>query len=149
MLAQRGLYEGAHPASVTATFNASIERIERVHAVATELLRLCAFLHMDAIPEELLSAGVPYMSPALGQIVADRYQFDHVLAVLRRASLLSRFSETRTISIHRVVQAVLQDQMEPNEKQMWKERAMNIMNESDAQTRLSQAYLLVSSNSLL
>ncbi|HLZ63345.1 MAG TPA: tetratricopeptide repeat protein [Ktedonosporobacter sp.] len=129
LLARRGIHGGSHPASVTTTLSLSVERIEREHPAAADLLRLCAFLHPEAIPEELLlraaSSGL-----ALDQALADPYQFDLALAALRNASLVTRHTETHSISVHRLVQAVLQDQMQPVEIRLWSERAVRVVNAS-------------------
>jgi tetratricopeptide (TPR) repeat protein len=124
LLARRGVHAGAHPASVTATLQLSVQWIEREHPAAAELLRLCAFLHSEAIPEELLAAGAAYLGAVLGPVMADLYQFDLTLAALRKASLVTRHPETRTLAVHRLVQAVLQDQMEPAMVQLWSRRAI-------------------------
>ncbi len=127
VLARRGLHGGAHPTSVTTTLQVSVERVGREHPAAIDLLRACAFLHPDAIPEDLLIAGASHLGPNLQQAVADAYQFDLMLSALRGASLIARYPETHTLSMHRLVQAVLQDQMEPVEVQLWRERMVRVV----------------------
>ena len=46
---------------MTATFLLASERVEREHSVAADLLRVCAFLHAEAIPEELFDAITRYL----------------------------------------------------------------------------------------
>src|SRR5581483_4036558 len=116
ILAHRGLHHGSHPASVATTLRLAIERVTRIQPAAAELLRACAFLYPEAIPEELFIAGASHLGSVPGPVVADPYQFDLVLAALRSASLVARHPETRTLSMHRLVQAVLADQMEPDER---------------------------------
>ncbi|HET8842725.1 MAG TPA: FxSxx-COOH system tetratricopeptide repeat protein, partial [Ktedonobacteraceae bacterium] len=127
ILAHRGAHEGAHPSSVATTLGLSVAQIERVSPAAADLLRLCAFLHPEAIPEELLVVGAPYLGPVLGPVLVDPYQFNLALAALRHASLVTRHPVTRTLSVHRLVQAVLQDQMEPAEMQLWGERVAHML----------------------
>lgn len=128
MLARRGVHEGSHPASVTTTLRLAVERVEREYPAAIDLLRMCAFFHAEAIPEELFVAGASHLGPVLGPVVADPYQFNLVLAALRNASLVTRHPETRTLSVHRLVQAVLQDQMEPAEARVWSTRVVGTVN---------------------
>ncbi len=128
ILAYRGTYPGSHPASVSTTLRLSVERIEREHPAAADLLRLCAFLHPEAIPEELLTRGAPHLGPVLGSVVADPYRFDLALAALRSASLVTRHPAVRTLSVHRLVQVVLQDQMERTDVCLWSERAVHMVN---------------------
>jgi tetratricopeptide (TPR) repeat protein len=128
VLARRGMHGGAHPASVTTTLMLAVECIASKHPAAAEFLRACAFLHPEALPEELLMAGGFHLGPALHQVLADPYQFDLVVAALRSASLMTRSPEMRTLSVHRLVQAVLQDQMEEAEARLWSERVVCMVN---------------------
>ena len=128
VLARRGMYDESHPASVTTTVQLSVDRIAREHPAAPNLLCLCAFLYPEAIPEELLMAGAPHLGPELGPILTDPYQFDLVLAAVRSASLIARAPETKTLSLHRLVQGVLRDQMEPDETRRWSEWVVRMLN---------------------
>jgi tetratricopeptide (TPR) repeat protein len=122
VFARRGTHGGAHAASVTTTLLLSLRQVERTHSAAGALLKTCAFLHPEAIPEEMFVVGAAHLGPVLGPVVADPYQFDLVLAALRSASLLTRHPQTQTFSFHRLVQAVLQDQMESAERAFWSQR---------------------------
>ncbi len=128
VLARRGMHGGAHPDSVTSTLLLSVAQVEREQPAAADLLRFCAFLHPEAIPEELLKAGASRPEEAFSGLAADPYQFDLALAALRNASLVTRHPETHTLSIHRVVQAVLQDQMEPDEACLRKTSVIGAIN---------------------
>jgi tetratricopeptide (TPR) repeat protein len=128
ILARRGTDDGAHPTSVATTIQLAVEQVEQHHPAAANLLRACAFLYPEAIPEELFVTGASHLGPVLGPVVADSYQFDLTLAALRGASLLARHAETRTLSIHRLVQAVLQDQMEPDVTNLWSKRVLLTVN---------------------
>lgn len=46
-----------HPGPVAGTWALSFENIEKANPAAAELLRFCAFLHPDGIPEEVFSEG--------------------------------------------------------------------------------------------
>ena len=128
ILAHRGTHGGAHPDSVATTLLLAVEQIEQKYPAAADLLRVCAFLHPEAIPEELFSAGASHLGPVLGPVAADPYHFDLALAALRNASLVSRHPETQTLSIHRLVQAVLADQMEPAEARFWNQQVVRMVN---------------------
>ncbi|HTK07065.1 MAG TPA: FxSxx-COOH system tetratricopeptide repeat protein [Ktedonobacteraceae bacterium] len=128
VLARRGLHKGEHPASIAATLRLSVEYVAQHQPAAEDLLRVCAFLHAEAIPEELFREGASHLGPILGAVATDAYQFDLVLAALRSASLVTRSPETQTLSVHRLVQAVLQDQMDPAKRRLWSERVVRIVN---------------------
>ncbi len=128
VLARRGNHGGAHPASVSTTLRLSVEQAEQGHPAAAELLRICAFLDSEAIPEELLMAGAPFLGPVLGPIGSDPYQFDLIVAALRNISLVTRNPQTHTFSVHRLVQAVLLDQMEPEEVSQRSQTVVRMVN---------------------
>ncbi|GCE22063.1 DUF7779 domain-containing protein [Dictyobacter kobayashii] len=55
LLARRGRQATHYPDSVATTWDLSFEKVEQAHPAAAELLRLCAYLSPDHIPEELLT----------------------------------------------------------------------------------------------
>ena len=46
-----------HPDSVVATFSLAFKRVADDSPAAADLLRVCAFLEADLIPEEIFSGG--------------------------------------------------------------------------------------------
>jgi tetratricopeptide (TPR) repeat protein/transcriptional regulator with XRE-family HTH domain len=128
LLARRGTPGGNHPESVTTTFRLSQERVEREQRAAADLLRVCALLQAEAIPEELFVIGAPHLGPELEALAADPAQFDQTIAVVRRLSLVQRQAETQTLSVHRLVQAVLREQMSEPEQATWLRRVMAALN---------------------
>lgn len=124
----RGGSRTDHPQSVSATFTLSFELLERAHPAAADLLRLCAFLHPDAIPEEILTEGAPALGPILQHVAADPFLFDAAIAALRTYSLLRRNPNTKTLTLHRLVQAVLKDSMDAETQHLWAERAVQAIN---------------------
>jgi hypothetical protein len=76
------------------------------------LLRFCAFLAPDTIPEEVITGGAPYLGPILQAITTDRFKLDAAIGELRTYSLLDREPNTRLLIVHRLVQAVLKDSLE-------------------------------------
>ncbi len=128
LLDRRGILGGDHPHSVTATFLLASKRIEREQSAAADLLHVCALLHAEAIPEELFVAGAAYLGPELASLATDPYQLDQVIAVLRSLSLVQRQPETRTLSMHRLVQAVLRERMSEPEQAEWLRRVVAALN---------------------
>ncbi len=122
LLSRRGIATDGHPLSVTATVLMTYEHIKQTNQAAAELICLCAFLHPDAIPEELLELGADALGPILQPLVKDHYRLDQAIALLRSFSLINRYSSTGTLSIHRLVQAVLRESLAPEIAQQWVER---------------------------
>ena len=65
LLEQRGAYSTLHPQSVSATVLLALEKVEPRPAV--ELLKLCAFLRVDGIDEEIL-AGAIFFTTSEGRL---------------------------------------------------------------------------------
>jgi tetratricopeptide (TPR) repeat protein/transcriptional regulator with XRE-family HTH domain len=129
LLSRRGTTGADHPASVFATFSLTLERLAQEHPLAVDLLRLCAFLHPDAIPEELLAGWISDDPSALTAPTTYSLQLlDTILAVLRRYSLLKRDPEARTLTIHRLVQAVLKEQMDEKDTHYWANAVVELVN---------------------
>jgi len=124
LLDLRGSGSGHHPHSVSATVALSFERIVQANPAAAELLELCAFLHPDAIPEEFLNEGVADLGPVLAPIASDPFKRDAAIAALRKYSLLRRNPDTKMLTIHRLVQAVIQDRMSEEKQHQWAERTV-------------------------
>ena len=124
ILLQRRGRSGEHPESVSTTFALAFQNIQRANPAAADLLRLCAFLAPDAIPEELITIGAAELGETLAPIAADPLALDEVYAVLRRYSLVQRHAENKTLTIHRLVQAVIKDGMEEEMQRRWAGRAV-------------------------
>jgi serine/threonine protein kinase/tetratricopeptide (TPR) repeat protein len=128
LLRKRGSFDFDHPASITETFSYSLEKIDKISPTAVELLRFCAFLHPDAIPEELIINGANELGPILQPVASDPFLLDEILVILRKFSIVRRNSNTNTLSIHRLVQAVLQDGMNEKTRRSWVERTVRAVN---------------------
>jgi len=113
-----------YPYTVASTWLLSFQQVEQECPEAAELLRFCAFLDPDAIPEEMLTAGVTKIGP----VAADPFVLNESIQALRRYSLVKRNPETKLLTIHRLVQAVLRDSMEKQEARQWAERVIRAVN---------------------
>ena len=89
---------------VYATFRAALLQAEQEASGATALMSLAAFFAPDDIPEELFQQDAALYPPDLGPVVSKRARFTELLGVLDDLSLIDFEPETRTFSIHRIVQ---------------------------------------------
>ncbi len=117
-----------HPDSVATTWSLSFQRIEEKNPAAADLLRLLAYLFADVIAEEILTAGASLLGPALAPVAADAQKRNQAIEALRAYSLVRRDPKGKTLSIHRLVQAVLQDQLSEAERHTWAQRALFAVN---------------------
>ena len=130
LLKRRGGFGPDHPDSVATTFALSFEKVASASPAAADLLALCAFLHPDAIPEEVFTAGAAELGPDLSAVAADPLKLDAAFAEILKYSLLHRDPDAKTLSIHRLVQVVIQDDSTEEEKRQWAERAVRAVNQA-------------------
>jgi tetratricopeptide (TPR) repeat protein len=128
LLKERGELASDHPDPVATTWSLSFKNVERVNAAAAELLRFCAFHAPDAIPEDLFAQSAVDLGQTLGPVAADPFSFNTAIKELLKYSLVQRDPETNTLSIHRLVQEVLKDQMDEGTQSLWAERTVRAVN---------------------
>jgi len=128
LLQRRGGLVVDYPASVATTWSLSFQQLQAKHPAAAELLYLCAFLSPDAIPEELFEQGAACLGPILAPVTTDALLLDQAIEALLAYSLVRRDPKGKTLSIHRLVQAVLRDALEKTQQRMWMERAIYMVN---------------------
>ena len=112
LLAQRRAQGADHPEPVASTWSLSFARVEETNPAAADLLRLCAYLAPDAIPEEILMQGAEHLGPVLGPVASDAFQLGQAIEALRAYSLIGRDPGLQTLSVHRLVQAVVRDALD-------------------------------------
>ena len=154
LLARRGHMTGGYPASVATTWSLSFDRVEAVNPLAVELLRMCAFLAPDAIPEDLLREGLSmavsfsqrkrqgwggWFSPLFSRhqpqlesahLPVTEGMINDAVAILRAYSLIARDADEKTMSLHRLVQVVVRDALPTDERIPWMRRAVIAVNRS-------------------
>jgi tetratricopeptide (TPR) repeat protein/DNA-binding XRE family transcriptional regulator len=111
--------------SVATTWLISFSRVEQLCPAAAKLLDLCAYLHPDAIPEDILLEGTYLENAEMHPIVESALQLNQACEVLLRYSLIRRNADEQLFSIHRLVQAVLQDRMDEPTQRLWAEQVVH------------------------
>jgi cellulose biosynthesis protein BcsQ/tetratricopeptide (TPR) repeat protein len=105
-----------YPVSAVATWNLSIERLKQQSPAAERLLQLCACfspgpIAMDLLySDEMISSLLPF-EPAL----TEKLILGQVIRDISRYALVKVDQSSRSLSIHRLVQAVIRDQMTADE----------------------------------
>ena len=123
-LLARGMPSTEYPDTVATTWEISFQQVEGTPAA--DLLRLVAFLAPDDVPRSLLSEGTEHLPEPLGGAVADSLALDDALAALRRYSLAEVTEES--LSVHRLVQAVVRDRMPQDDRSRWAGAAVELVN---------------------
>jgi tetratricopeptide (TPR) repeat protein len=127
-LERRGTVPADHRQSVTITFALAFEKVQQRNKAAIELLSLCSYLVPDLIPLELIVQGAPYLGTVLEEVSVDPFQLNQALKVLQTYSLVQRNSKNNTLSMHRLVQAVLKDGMDRETQSNWMQRVIQALN---------------------
>ncbi|EFH89900.1 helix-turn-helix transcriptional regulator [Ktedonobacter racemifer] len=127
LLQRRGEGVQDHPASVSTTFTLAIMATAERHPAVLDLLRVCALLQPDAIPEELFRQEAEYLGETLKAVSCEALDWNQVVAAACSYSLLSRQAEAQTFSIHRLVQAILLDSLTEAEREEWNLRVLHAL----------------------
>jgi hypothetical protein len=113
-----------HPTPVATTWDISFRAVAASHPAAADLLRFCACLAPDAIPEELLTAGAAHLGPLLAPVAADPLELDAAIMALRAYSLIERDPQEQTLTVHRLVQAVMRESLPDDLQRTWRHRVL-------------------------
>jgi tetratricopeptide (TPR) repeat protein len=127
LLKRRGGLKPDHPLPVASTWSLSFQKVEAANQAAADLLRLCAFLAPDAIPEEIITAGESDLCQNLQSLAEDPVKLQDAIGELRKYSLVRR-NPDQVLTIHRLVQEVLKASMNDKIRHAWAERAVRAVN---------------------
>ena len=116
--------------TLATTWALAFDRLQHTEPGAAGLLRLLAFCAPEAVPLRLLLQPRPGLAGQLGDDVApllvplldDPLAAGDTIAALRRYSLVTPAADG-AVSVHRLVQAVTQDEMPIEQAREWKQAA--------------------------
>jgi tetratricopeptide (TPR) repeat protein len=95
---------------------------------AADLLRICAFLAPDAIPEQVFTEGGKELGEVLATTCADADTWTKAVAEAGRFSLIRRNTAQNTLEMHRLVQDVLRDEIDAPVRCLWAGRVVQALN---------------------
>lgn len=124
LLKRPSMVSADYPHTVASTWSLSFQQLGQVNQAATELLRVCAFLDPDIIPEAMLSQGAGELGAVLEETLSDPFLLNEAIQDLRRYSLIKRDPEIKVLNVHRLVQVVLKDSLDETTQQLWAERTV-------------------------
>ena len=111
------------------TWKANFEKVSE-HRGAAEILFLSAFVAPDNIPFELLTKGAQFISNLAELRTAEENtrELNETLAHLTDYSLIRKDRDSHLLSIHRLVQLVIQHGMTPDKRLEWVSTAVTLVN---------------------
>jgi tetratricopeptide (TPR) repeat protein len=105
-----------YPASMTAAWQVSVSKLEEQLAEAVLILRACAFFGPEPIPLDVFRWSTLGAGPRLSAVLKDPILRTHAIRMLGRFALGRIDPVSRTIQVHRLVQALLQQEMTDAER---------------------------------
>lgn len=104
-----------YPNSVYAAWTVSVTKVKQQLPQAEELLRCCAFFGPEAIPRDVFRrTGSQAVGIQVSDLISDSILFARAIRELGRFALVT--IEGRQIQVHRLVQALLRDEIAPEER---------------------------------
>ena len=113
MLGQISPEVGTRHDPVAITWALNFRQLEQESRASSDLLKAASFLAPAAIPDELFLEGGSEISEAIAAAVknGDQLAVNELTAPLLRFSLVERDAENRSISLHRLVQEAVKQNM--------------------------------------
>jgi hypothetical protein len=103
-----------YPRSMTAAWKLSVSTLNRQLPEARELLRCCAFFGPEPIPRDVFRRGTQAPESRLSDLVSNPILLARAIRELGRFALVK--IDGRTILVHRLIQALLRDELDPEEQ---------------------------------
>nr|WP_263008718.1 FxSxx-COOH system tetratricopeptide repeat protein [Nonomuraea phyllanthi] len=110
-----------YPRSMTAAWRLSVSQLEQQLSEAVELLRCCAFFGPEPIPVDVFRWGVAdSVGPALQQLLDRPLLRSKAIRVIGRYALAKLDPDTRTLQVHRLIQALLRADLSEEEQDRYR-----------------------------
>ena len=116
-----------YPSTMTASWQISVAQLRQQSPQALELLRCCAYVGPEPIPRDVFKLGPQEQQSAtgVGTLIADPIELSTAISVLGRFALVKM--DGPYITVHRLIQALLRDELSPDEQARYREDAHSIL----------------------
>lgn len=114
-----------YPTSMTAAWRLAVNAVDRNRPEALSLLRCCAFFGPEPIPRHVFRPGVQKAETKVGKILSSPLNTAAVLSELARYALITLSGNT--VNVHRLIQALVRDELPPEEQQSYRREAQMIL----------------------
>jgi tetratricopeptide (TPR) repeat protein len=116
---------------VAAAWNVSLDHLARSRPASLRLLQLCAFLAPEPISRVLLSGKQMRIWPELDAAMRDPIQLGRAIGEINRYALARIDHAKNTIQMHRLVQVVLRERMNDEERAIMRRGAHLLLAAND------------------
>lgn len=107
-----------YPMSMTAAWKLSVATLQRQLPQARELLRCCAFFGPEPIPQDVFRRGTHAAGTRIAGLIADPILLARAVRELGRFALVT--IDGRSVSVHRLIQALLRDELSSEEQDAYR-----------------------------
>jgi tetratricopeptide (TPR) repeat protein len=135
-----------YPMSMTAAWKLSVSTLKNQLPQAQELLRCCAFFGPEPIPRDVFRQAAQPTGTSLASVISDPILLARAIRELGRFALVTL--DGRSVSVHRLIQALLRDELTADEQAAYRREVHLILaaaapkNPDDANTWPRYADLL-------
>lgn len=105
-----------YPNSMTAAWQLSVDQLQRKMPEAVSLLQCCAFFGPEPIPRDVFTRRIDSARPELGKLVSDTILRTQAIQMLGRFALARVDPASRTLQVHRLVQALIRETLAEEEQ---------------------------------
>jgi Flp pilus assembly protein TadD len=112
-----------YPVSMTAAWKLSVSKLNEQLPEAVDLLRCCAFFGAEPIPRDVFLRTNQAVQPQLRNLLAKPILLTRAIRELGRFALARIDTVSRTIQVHRLIQALLLDELLPEKQELFRHDA--------------------------
>ncbi|MEV0202085.1 FxSxx-COOH system tetratricopeptide repeat protein [Nonomuraea sp. NPDC050691] len=105
-----------YPTSMTAAWRLSVTHLQARRPEAIDILRCCAFFGPEPIPRDVFRPGGGPLPPQLSSLLSSPIELSKSIGELNRFALARIDSDSRTLQVHRLIQALLRDDLDVTEQ---------------------------------
>jgi len=119
-----------YPLSMAAAWELSVAKLREYLPEAMELLRTCAFFGPEPIPRAVFYPVQGPIRPGTAELLSDPIRLSKAIGRLGKYALVrieAETSEHRTLQVHRLIQALLREELEPEVQQEIREEVHSLL----------------------
>lgn len=109
-----------YPVSMTAAWKLSVSKLNEQLPEAVDLLRCCAFFGAEPIPRDVFIRTIQDVQPQLGGLLAKPILLTTAIRQFGRFALARIDPVSRTIQVHRLIQAMLREELSPEQQGLFR-----------------------------
>lgn len=109
-----------YPVPMTAAWRISVGKLSDTQPAAMDLLRCCAYFGAEPIPRDIFRRGSQEAGSQLNQILSSPIVLARIIRDIARFALATIDPSARTIQVHRLIQALLRDDLPAEEQERFR-----------------------------